>query len=375
MKVLITGSDGFIGKNLLLFLTGRNDVEVVRYSRQNNVAQLPDMMRGVDFVFHLAGVNRPKALGDFTIGNRDLTQALCSAARDLAEAGGKKIPLLVTSSIQAGGDTPYGLSKRAAEEAAFALKQSHGVPVHVFRLPNVFGKWGRPNYNSAIATFCHNIARGLPIEIQAPDAPISLIYIDDLIERFIQLMDGAATAEDANGYETVASQYSTTVGEVAALIYRFKSSRETLTTETVGAGFVRALYSTYISYLPTESFTYPVPQHIDQRGAFVEMLKTRDSGQFSYFSAHPGVTRGGHYHHSKTEKFLVIKGRARFQFRHMHTGDAYELLTSGDKAEIVETPPGWAHDITNIGEEEMIVILWANEVFDRSHPDTYTYPL
>ena len=375
MKVLITGSEGFIGKNLQLFLAERKDVEVVRYTRQNTVAQLPDIMREVEFVFHLAGANRPKELREFTTDNRDLTQALCSAAREVADTVGKKIPLLFTSSIQAGGDTPYGLSKRAGEEAAFVLRQNHGVPVHVFRLPNVFGKWGRPNYNSAVATFCYNIARGFPIEVRDPAAPLPLIYIDDLVARFIQLMDRGETAEDANGYETATPQYSTTVGEVAKLIYRFKDSRETLTTEPVGAGFVRALNSTYISYLPAESFAYAIPQHIDQRGAFVEMLKTKDSGQFSYFSAHPGVTRGGHYHHSKTEKFLVIRGQARFKFRHLHTDEVYELLTGSDKAEIVETAPGWAHDITNIGEEEMIVILWANEIFDRAHPDTYACPL
>lgn len=375
MKVLVTGSEGFIGSNLLLFLAERRDVEAVCYSRRDSVAQLPGMMRGVDFVFHLAGVSRPKEPSEFGAANRDLTFALCSAVRELAEATGKKIPLLFTSSIQAEGETPYGQSKRAAEEAVFALRHRHGVPVHVFRLPNVFGKWGRPNYNSAVATFCYNIARDLPIDIRDADAPLSLIYIDDLIARFIQLMDGSATAEDADGYEAVPPHYATTVGDVAALIQSFRDSRETLTTESVGAGFVRALYSTYVSYLPAESFAYAIPQHIDQRGAFVEMLKTRDSGQFSYFSAYPGVTRGGHYHHSKTEKFLVIKGRARFRFRHMHTGQSYELLASPAKSEIVEAAPGWAHDITNIGDDEMIVLLWANEVFDRAHPDTYACPL
>jgi UDP-2-acetamido-2,6-beta-L-arabino-hexul-4-ose reductase len=375
MKVLVTGSEGFIGKNLLLFLAERPDIQVVRYSRQNSVAQLPDLLRRVDFVFHLAGVNRPKDPREFITGNRDLTWALCSAACEIAETAGKKIPLLVTSSIQAGGDTPYGLSKRAAEEAAFAARRSHGVPVHVFRLPNIFGKWCHPNYNSAIATFCHNIARGLPIEIRDPDAAVSLIYVDDLIKRFIQLMDGATSAEDEHGYETVTPQYSATVGVIAKLIYNFKDSRETLTTETVGTGLVRALYSTYTSYLPTGSFTYAIPQHVDPRGAFVEILKTRDSGQFSYFSAHPGVTRGSHYHHSKTEKFLVVKGRARFKFRHMHTGEVYELITSSEKAEIVETAPGWAHDVTNIGAEEMIVFLWANEVLDHANPDTFACPL
>lgn len=375
MKVLVTGSDGFIGKNLRLLLAERKDVDVACYTRENSIAQLPRMVREADFIFHLAGVNRPREVEEFDAGNRDLTQALCSAARDLAETTSKKVPIVVTSSTKACEDTPYGRSKRAAEEAAFALQRSHGVPVHVFRLPNVFGKWCLPNYNSAVATFCHNISRDLPIEVRDPEASITLVYIDDVIARFVQLMDGMGPEENADGYETITPQYRTTVGDVAGLIYNFKEGRETLTIDGVGEGLVRALYSTYISYIPKRSFTYCVPQHVDARGAFVEMLKTRDSGQFAYFSAHPGVTRGGHYHHSKTEKFLVVRGQARFKFRHMHTNEVYELFTSGDKAEIVETAPGWAHDITNVGDEEMIVMLWANEVFDRARPDTYASPL
>ncbi|MEJ2228964.1 MAG: NAD-dependent epimerase/dehydratase family protein [Alphaproteobacteria bacterium] len=375
MKVLVTGSDGFIGKNLLLFLAERKDVEVSCYTRKNSVAQLPDLIREADFVFHLAGVNRPEEPEEFNTSNRDLTQALCSAARELAETVGKKVPILVTSSVKACDDSPYGLSKRATEEAAFAIQRTHGVPVHVFRLPNVFGKWAHPNYNSAVATFCYNISRDLPVEIRDPLAPITLVYIDDLIECFIRLMDGASGTEDENGFATVSQQYSVTVGEVAALIHSFKESRATLTTERVGTGFARALYSTYNSYLPKNAFAYSVLQHADERGTFVELLKTKDSGQFSYFSALPGKTRGGHYHHSKTEKLLVVKGQARFKFRHMCTDETYELYTSGDKAEIVETAPGWAHDVTNIGNNEMIVLLWANEVFDRARPDTYACPL
>ncbi|MDY0050528.1 MAG: hypothetical protein RBR73_07255, partial [Halothiobacillaceae bacterium] len=256
-----------------------------------------------------------------------------------------------------------------------ALALRTGNAAHVFRLPNVFGKWCKPNYNSVVATFCHNIARGLPIQINDPAAPITLVYVDDVIGRFFQLMEGAVTAVDAEGFATVAPQYTTTVGELAKLIQSFRESRKTLTTERVGTGLVRALYATYVSYLPVESFTYPVPQHGDPRGVFVEMLKTPDCGQFSFFTAQPGVTRGGHYHHSKTEKFLVIKGAARFRFRHMQTGETHELVTRGDKAEIVETVPGWAHDITNIGSDEMVVMLWANEVFDRSKSDTYACPL
>jgi UDP-2-acetamido-2,6-beta-L-arabino-hexul-4-ose reductase len=253
-----------------------------------------------------------------------------------------------------------------------AAARSHQVLVHIFRLPNVYGKWCKPNYNSAVATFCHNIARGLPIQVNAPAAPVTLVYVDDVIERFVQLMDGADVATGPNGFATVAPQYTTTVGEVARQIQAFKDSRATLMTERVGTGFVRALYATYVSYLPVEYFAYTVPQYVDPRGVFVEMLKTPDAGQFSYFTANPGMTRGGHYHHSKTEKFLVIKGQARFKFRHMQTGQAHELVTTGDKPEVVETVPGWTHDIGTI---EMIVMLWANEVFDRARPDTFVCPL
>jgi UDP-2-acetamido-2,6-beta-L-arabino-hexul-4-ose reductase len=375
MKVLITGAGGFIGKNLRQHLAERKDVEILCFDARDGIAQLPAMLQQAEFVFHLAGVNRPQDLQEFTTGNLDLTLALCEQACRLAESTGRKVPILLTSSTQAERDNPYGQSKRGAEEAVFAAARSHGLPVHVFRLPNVFGKWCRPNYNSAIATFCHNVARGLPIQIHDPAAPLALVYVDDVVERFIQLMDGADAAVDGAGFATVTPQYSSTVGEIAELIRSFKESRNTLMTERVGTGLVRALYSTYVSYLPTEEFAYTVPRHCDPRGAFVEMLKTPDCGQFSYFTAHPGITRGGHYHHSKTEKFLVIKGQARFKFRQMQTGETYELFTSGDKAEIVETVPGWTHDITNIGDDEMIVMLWANEVFDRARPDTYACPL
>ena len=375
MKVLITGAKGFVGTNLQLYLAERKDVQVVCFTRADVVIQLPALLQGVDFVFHLAGVNRPQDPQEFVSGNVDLTQALCHAVCAMAEATGKKIPIVYTSSVQAGSGNNYGMSKRGAEDALLAAARSHQLPVHIFRLPNVFGKWCKPNYNSAVATFCHNIARGLPIQVNDPAAPVTLVYVDDVIERFVQLMDGADAAMDADGFATVGSQYSTTVGELARLVQAFKDSRGTLMTERVGTGLVRALYATYVSYLPVESFTYTVPQHGDPRGVFAEMLKTPDCGQLSYFKAHPGITRGGHYHHSKTEKFLVIKGQARFKFRHMLTGQMHELVTTGEKATIVETVPGWTHDITNIGSDEMIVMLWANEIFDPTHPDTYACPL
>ena len=372
MKVLITGANGFVGKNLQLHLAERKDVQVVCFTRDDDVAQLPALLQGVDFVFHLAGVNRPQDPQEFVSGNVDLTQALCQAVGAVADATGKPVPIIYTSSAQAGRDNPYGQSKRGAEEALQAAARSHQLPVHIFRLPNVFGKWCKPNYNSAVATYCHNIVRSLPIQVNDPAAPVTLVYVDDVIERFVQLMDGADTAVDADGFANVAPQYTTTVGELARQIQVFKDSRDTLMTERVGTGLVRALYATYVSYLPVELFAYTVPQYGDPRGVFVEMLKTPDCGQFSYFTAHPGITRGGHYHHSKTEKFLVIKGQARFKFRHMQTGQQHELVTSGDKAEVVETVPGWTHDITNIGTDEMVVMLWANEVFDRARPDTFT---
>ncbi|QEA13268.1 UDP-2-acetamido-2,6-beta-L-arabino-hexul-4-ose reductase [Comamonas flocculans] len=373
--VLITGASGFIGQNLQLHLSERKDVQVRCFTRANALADLPALLDGVDFVFHLAGVNRPQDPAEFNTGNAGLTQVLCDALVQTASSTGRKVPVVFASSTQAAQDNPYGRSKRAAEEALFDLQRQHGVPVHVFRLPNVFGKWARPNYNSAVATFCHNTARGLPITVNDPAAPLTLVYVDDVIARFVQLLDGADAVVDAADFSSVAPQYSTTVGALAAQIQAFADSRSSLMTERVGAGLVRALYSTYVSYLPVDAFAYTVPQHGDARGVFVEMLKTPDCGQFSYFTAHPGITRGGHYHHSKTEKFLVIKGQARFKFRHMHTGEAYELLTSGDKAEIVETVPGWTHDITNIGSDELVVMLWANEVFDRNKPDTFACPL
>lgn len=371
MKVLITGANGFIGKNLQLHLAERQDIEVSGFTRGQDASRLPDLLADQDFVFHLAGINRPQDQNDFFVGNRDLTQKLCEAI----VATGRRIPVVYTSSTHADFNNPYGSSKRAAEEALLDLHRNKNIPVYLFRLPNVFGKWCKPYYNSVVATFCHNIARDLPIQIHDPDAPLTLVYVDDVIERFIQLMDGAERSLDANGFDTVMTQYITTVGALAEQIRAFRESRRSLVTEPVGTGFVRALYATYMSNLPKEAFVYQVPRHVDPRGAFVEMLKTPDCGQFSCFTAHPGMTRGGHYHHSKTEKFLVIKGQARFRFRQMHTGETHELVTSGDQAEIVETVPGWTHDITNIGHDEMVVMLWANELFDRTRADTFACAL
>lgn len=373
MRVLVTGANGFIGKNLLLHFQEKGDIDVVPFTREHSVDDLPALLEGVDWVFHLAGINRPQNPEEFVTGNTGLTEQLCAAIK----ASGRQVPVVYTSSIQAERDNDYGTSKRAAEEALLALQEDTGNPVFIYRLPNVFGKWARPNYNSVVATFCHNIARDLPIQINDPSAIIRLVYVDDVVDSFMALMAGDETISHRidNAFVEVGPEYRISVGELADQLYRFKATRDNLMTEPVGTGLVRALYSTYVSYLPPARFTYPVQKHGDARGVFVEMLKTPDAGQFSFFTAHPGITRGGHYHHSKTEKFLVIKGKACFRFRNMLTGEFYELYTSGEQPEIVETVPGWTHDVTNVGDDELICMLWANEVFDREKPDTFACPL
>jgi UDP-2-acetamido-2,6-beta-L-arabino-hexul-4-ose reductase len=362
MKILVTGSDGFIGTNLRVVICERGWT-CLPITRASSEGDLRIAITQANLVLHLAGVNRPQDPAEFACGNVGFTERLCAL---LAESG-RKLPLAITSSIQAERDNPYGLSKKAAEEAVLAYGAANGTVARVYRLPNVFGKWCKPNYNSAVATFCHNIAHGLPVQVNDPAVPLSLVYVDDVVA---ELLAFSAEPGTASGQFTVSPSYQTTVGAIAEQIQVFHGVREHLITEPVGSGLVRALYSTYLSYLPPERFSYDVQKYADPRGVFVEMLKTKDSGQFSFFTAHPGITRGGHYHHSKTEKFLVIKGRALFKFRNILTEETYSLETSGEKPVIVETIPGWAHDITNIGEDEMVVMLWANEIFDRAKPDT-----
>lgn len=360
-KALVTGAGGFIGRNLAVRL-GELGVESIAIGRDHSVEELAAAARQADVVFHLAGINRATDDSEFA-GNVAQAEQLCAA---LADAG-SRVPLVYASSVHATRDTVYGRSKRGAEEVLERHSERTGQPVHLFRLPNVFGKWARPNYNSAIATFCHNIARGLEISVNDPAARLELAYIDDVVEAFVALM---RKPPEGSGFRQVSPVYSATVGELADMIGGFHESRRSMTTARVGTGLPRALYSTYLSYLPTQDFAYDVPVHADPRGVFVEMLKTEDSGQFSYFTAGEGITRGGHYHHTKAEKFLVISGTARFGFRHIVTGERLELTVRGGEGRIVETIPGWTHDITNIGNGELVVMLWANEVFDRARPDT-----
>lgn len=373
MRLLITGSNGFVGKNLTSHLDTINDIDYVTFTRRNSLDDLEYLLKGVDCIVHLAGVNRPKTESEFGEGNRDFTNDFLATLVEFDST----VPVIYSSSIQSELDNPYGLSKRAAEEAVSTYASVNKVAVSIYRLANVFGKWCRPNYNSMVATFCHNICRDLPIQINNERASVRLVYVDDVCAEFIKT--ARRLTADPSSYSVTVREvspfYTKTVGEVAELLYAFKASRENLISERVGDGFIRKLYATYVSYLPKESFSYTVPKHGDERGVFVEMLKTKDSGQFSFFTAHPGVTRGGHYHHTKNEKFLVIKGRARFSFRHMVTNEYHELFTSGGKPEIVETAPGWSHDITNVGDDEMVVMLWANEIFDRDNPDTYYAPV
>ncbi len=365
VRVLVTGAHGFIGKNLVVRLRELSSYEVSTFVRGDDPADLPQRLASVDVVIHLAGENRPQDVNAFHAVNAGLTQMLCDGIR----ASGRPIPLVLASSTQVQLDNPYGQSKLAAEAAVQALTAEIGNPVMICRLPGVFGKWCRPHYNSVVATFCHDIARNLPIKINDAAASLRLVYVDDVLAQLVATL---AQAKPGLQWLQVQPEYSITLGDLAKQIQAFKACRTTLMTEPVGTGLVRALYATYISYLPTEQFSYTLPQYADPRGVFVEMLKTPDAGQFSFFTAHQGVTRGGHYHHTKTEKFLVIKGKALFRFRHLVTDELFELCVSGEQPQVVDTIPGWAHDITNVGTEEIVVMLWANEVFDRECPDTVT---
>jgi UDP-2-acetamido-2,6-beta-L-arabino-hexul-4-ose reductase len=375
MKILITGANGFIGKNLRIHLSEKKEFVVNTFTRNNSNSDLFSLVEDTDFVFHLAGVNRPKTESEFIEGNVNVTKAVCKAIGKVFSETSKKVPIAYTSSIQVDLDNAYGKSKKEAEELILRLSEDHGIPVHIFRLPNVFGKWCNPNYNSMVATFCYNIARDLPIQIHNRASEVRMVYIDDVIERFVLLLEKGLSIENMTAFEEVKPVYTSTVGEVADLVHQFKSSRGTLITEPVGTGFIRALYATYLSYLPKEKFSYPIEQYRDPRGNFVEMLKTKDSGQFSFFTANPGVTRGGHYHHTKNEKFLVIQGKALFRFRSLDTGEYFQLEITGDNVQVIESIPGWSHDVTNIGSTDLIVMLWANEIFDRSRPDTFMCPI
>tara|TARA_B100001939_G_scaffold346307_1_gene364811 strand:- start:313 stop:1422 length:1110 start_codon:yes stop_codon:yes gene_type:complete len=366
MNILVTGAAGFIGKNLIIRLRELNGITVNTFFRNESDVSLKEKLKDADAVVHLAGENRPENPEDFDTGNVRLTDSICELMSQL------DVPpsLLFTSSTQVNLNNPYGQSKKSAEITVENYSKATGAAVAIYRLPGVFGKWCKPNYNSVVATFCNNIANEEPIRIDDPSQMLDLVYIDDVIDSFLAWLKNPPSSKTQ--FKTIDSVHNISVGELARQIQEFADSRMSLISDRVGSGFLRALYSTYVSYLPSNKFKYTIPSHSDERGVFVEMLKTKDSGQLSFFTAHPGITRGGHYHHTKTEKFLVIKGSAHFRFRNLLTDELYTLDVSGDIPTIVETIPGWSHDITNSGNDELIVMLWANEIFDHNRPDTIT---
>lgn len=368
-RVLITGANGFIGKNLLVRLMETDGIEILRFVRGDDFEALQQKITKSDAVIHLAGENRPIDEAAFEQGNVQLTSSLCKMVEEEIKATGRKITFIFASSIQANNATAYGRSKYAAEKAVRRLAEKTGTPCIIYRLPGVFGKWCKPNYNSVVATFCNNIANNLPISVDNPQTKLRLVYVDDVVTSFLHsLQSPEAGCIDA----CVEPEYTIALEELEKTIRTFDESRSTLLTARVGCGITRALYATFISYLPHDRFSYEVEKHTDSRGTFVEMLKTPDCGQFSFFTAGVGVRRGGHYHHTKTEKFLVVKGEALFRFRHLLSDELVEIRTNSAKPQIVDTIPGWTHDVTNVGSDELVVMLWANENFDPRKPDTVT---
>jgi UDP-2-acetamido-2,6-beta-L-arabino-hexul-4-ose reductase len=363
MNILVTGANGFIGKNLTLVLGESKAHAVAALSRKTSDDELRTALKKSGVIVHLAGVNRPEVESEFSDVNFGYTEKIIRLLEELAHP----IHWVFASSTQATQDNPYGRSKLQAEEIITQYCKKNATHCTIFRLPGVFGKWCRPDYNSVVATFCHNIAGNLPISIRDADYELTLVFIDDVVQAFIR----ACELQSGITFGHVESVYTVTLGKLAELLYAFRDNRKDLAIHSTGEGFVRALYSTYISYYRKENLAYELPVYSDSRGIFVEFLKTGKSGQFSYLTAHPGETRGAHYHHTKTEKFLIVKGTGRFRFRHLITGERFDIVSSGARPEVIDTIPGWVHDITNVGAEVLIVLLWANEVFDRSKPDTY----
>ena len=379
--ILITGAGGFVGKNLVAELTARGYSALLCFEKEDTPDTLDEYCRKAAFVVHLAGVNRPKDPSEFYAGNSGLTGLLLA---DL-EAAGNACPVLVTSSVQAALDNDYGRSKLQAEEAIFAHGQRVGAPVYVFRMEGVFGKWCRPNYNSVVATFCHNVARGLPIQVRDPDFALPLVYIDDVVTCILNAVEKGEAVRDGEGRCRIHPVHTVTLGQLAGTIQNFAKARggaaaralgadglPTLAVPELAAGsFEKKLYSTYLSYLPTDEFAYDLNMHCDARGSFTEFLRTPERGQVSVNISKPGIVKGNHWHHTKNEKFLVVKGEGIIRFRQIFSDEVIEYRVSGDKLQVVDIPCGYTHNIENVGEGDMVTVMWANEAFDPSHPDTY----
>ena len=363
MKILITGSDGFIAKNLIEHLKRDSNITLYLFSKNDSISILEAYLNEVNFIFHLAGVNRPEKIEDFYKGNSKLTQTIIN----FLISNNKSVPILLSSSTQSDLDNDYGKSKKEAENLIIKYSKEVNTNVYIYKLPNVFGKWSKPNYNSVISTWCHNISHDLGITINNKDIKLDLVYIDDVIKSFIDKLDSQYDKE----YFTLDNIYKKSLGEISQLLHQFKENRTNLIIPNVASGFERALYATYLSYLPTDDFSYNIDGFKDDRGTFYEVIKTLDSGQFSLSTTAPGITRGNHYHHTKNEKFLVVKGEALIEFRHIVSGKKISYKVNDKKMKIVEMIPGYTHNITNIGSEEMILFLWANENYDDNNPDTY----
>lgn len=380
MKVLVTGAEGFLGKNLCAQLENIREgkakcgflspeLELFRYDVGTPCELLETYAREADFVFHLAGVNRPKGTSEFMRGNRDLTGRLLG----LLEKNANRASVMISSSVQAALDNPYGESKRAAEELLFDYARRTGVPVCVYRFPNLFGKWSRPNYNSAVATFCHNIAADLPITVRDPSITITLAYIDDVVDELLRALAGRPTRE--GDYCVVPVVHRATLGEITSALYSFKASRETKTVPDLSDPFTSKLYATYLSFLPTDRFAYPLKMNVDPRGSFTEMIRTSDRGQFSVNVSKPHVAKGNHWHHTKNEKFLVVSGTGVIRLRPIDSDEVTEYYVSGEQLRVVDIPPGYTHNIENLGETDMVTVMWCSECFDPDRPDTYFLPV
>lgn len=377
MKILITGANGFVGKNLVSTLknikdgkdkTRNIDIEdIYSYDADNTIDDLKKYTSDCDFVFHLAGINRPKDVSEFYEGNASFTETLCS----LLEEHDNKSPILISSSIQASKDNDYGKSKKEGEEYLLNHGKKMDSKVYIYRLANLFGKWCRPNYNSVTATWCYNVANEKDIQINDPNVELPLCYIDDVVNEFLNALEGHPTACKEGIYE-VHPVHHVKLGELADIIKSFKESRGTLNVPNMKEGSLeKKLYSTYLSYLPKDKFSYPLKMNTDQRGSFTEFLKTEEYGQVSVNVSKPGITKGQHWHHSKNEKFLVVSGKGLIQFRDIYSDEIIEYYVSGDKLEVIDIPTGYTHNIINIGESDMVTIMWANEKFNPEHPDTY----
>lgn len=362
-KVLVTGSQGFLGKNLVAHLRRRPDIEIIEVDQENSQAELTEALAQAEFVFHLAGVNRPQDEAEFQRRNANLTRRVCEG---LLQAGAAA-PIVLSSSVQAEQDNPYGRSKLKAE-AALAWYAEQGGAAIIYRLTNVFGKWCRPNYNSVVATFCHNIAAGLPITISDPVRELALVHVDDVVECFMG--DLEAVAKPGLVRREATPTYRVTLGRLVELITSFREMRQNLLMPDLADDFNRKLYGTYLSYLPPDGFSYGLEQKCDQRGCLAEFIKSASFGQIFVSRTLPGITRGNHYHHTKTEKFLVLQGEAVVRFRHIVSGEVIEYPVRGEEFKVVDIPTGYTHSIENVGAGELVTLFWASEIFDPSRPDT-----